>query len=160
MSLWAVAVDAVRIELVSTLKFPANREINREFRKIRPSIAIFVSDHRANSRAYSRIPYATEQGISKRVSGNVFRGTGILTERAAKPAKPHTGLAVATMHPLTAQIRCPLLGGGLKRSMQHFISDARDGVDGDRSKICSRFQRGGHGGVVEPLAARIRSSTE
>ena len=29
-----------------------------------------------NSRACSRIPYATEQGIFKRVSGNVFRGTG------------------------------------------------------------------------------------
>jgi hypothetical protein len=28
----------------------------------------------------SRIPYATEQGISKRVSGNLFRGTGNLIE--------------------------------------------------------------------------------
>ena len=51
--------------------------------------------------------------------------------------------------------------GGLKRSTQHFISDARDGVDSDGSKKRSRFQRGGQGGgVVEPLAARIRSSTE
>jgi hypothetical protein len=44
------------------------------------------------------------------------------------------------------------LGGGLKRSTQHFISDVRDGVDGQWSKICSRFQCGGQGGVVEPLA--------
>src|SRR5262249_60870213 len=57
--------------------------------------------------------------------------------------------------------RMSALCGGLKRSTQHFISDARDGVDSDGSKICSGFQRGGQGGgVVEPLAARIRSSTE
>ncbi len=31
---------------------------------------------------------------------------------------------------------------------------------GDGSKVCSRFQRGGQGGVVKPLAVRIRSSTE
>jgi hypothetical protein len=31
-------------------------------------------------------------------------------------------------------------------STQHFISDARNGVDGDRSNICSRVQRGGQGG--------------
>ena len=29
--------------------------------------------------------------------------------------------------------------GGLKRSTQYFISDARDGEDGDGSKICSSF---------------------
>jgi hypothetical protein len=29
-----------------------------------------------NSMASSQIPYATEQGISKRVSGNFFQGTG------------------------------------------------------------------------------------
>ena len=44
--------------------------------------------------------------------------------------------------------RCPISGGGLKRSTQHFISDARDGVDSDGSKKCSRFQRGGQGGGV------------
>jgi hypothetical protein len=31
---------------------------------------------------------------------------------------------------------------------------------GDGSEMCSRVQRGGQGGVVEPLAVRIRSSTE
>jgi hypothetical protein len=33
--------------------------------------------------------------------------------------------------------------GGLKRSTQHFISDARDGVDGDGAKIWSRLRCGG-----------------
>jgi hypothetical protein len=57
-------------------KFPANREINREFCRIRPSVAIFGSNQRADSIASSRIPCATEQGISKRVSGKIFQGTG------------------------------------------------------------------------------------
>ena len=51
-----------------------NREFNREFCRIRPSTAIFVSDQRADSIVYS--PYATEQGISKHVSGKIFPGTG------------------------------------------------------------------------------------
>jgi hypothetical protein len=50
-------------------QFPANREINRESRKSGPSIAIFVSDQPAYSMVFGRIPYAREQGISKRVSG-------------------------------------------------------------------------------------------
>src|SRR6516162_3202901 len=72
--------------------------------------------------------------------------------------------------------RCPLLGvkqtsdwrasmsafdGGLKRSKQHFFSDARDGVD--RRWVEDMFEvsmRCGRGGVEEPLAVRIRSSTE
>jgi hypothetical protein len=37
-----------------------------------------MSDQRADSMPYSGIPYATEQGIFKRVSGNFFRGTGNL----------------------------------------------------------------------------------
>jgi hypothetical protein len=42
----------------------------------RPSTPIFASNQRADSIAYSRIPYAKEQGNSKRVSGNFFQGTG------------------------------------------------------------------------------------
>src|SRR6266705_3113374 len=38
-------------------KFPDNREINREFYKIRASAAIFVTDRPENSKAYSKIPY-------------------------------------------------------------------------------------------------------
>jgi hypothetical protein len=45
------------------LKFPANREINREFRQIRPSAAILAPSQQANPMACSKIPYATEQGI-------------------------------------------------------------------------------------------------
>ncbi len=80
-----VVVDAARCEPVSASKFPANREINREFRRIRPSIAIFVSGQRADSIAYSGIPYATEQGIFKCVSGNFFRRTGKSSQTTAKP---------------------------------------------------------------------------
>jgi hypothetical protein len=35
--------------------------------------------------------------------------------------------------------------------MPSSIITALHGVDGQWLKICSRFQRGGHGGVVEPL---------
>ena len=51
------------------LKFPANREINREFRQIRLLSAIFKADTQANSEACSEIPYATEQGISPKEQG-------------------------------------------------------------------------------------------
>src|SRR5262252_2445737 len=51
-------------------------------------------------------------------------------------------------------VECPVCPGGLKRSTQHFISDRRDGVDGDGAKICSRFQCGRERGVVGALAAR------
>jgi DNA-directed RNA polymerase sigma subunit (sigma70/sigma32) len=40
-------------------------------------------------------------------------------------------------------IRPSLYLGGLKHSTQHFISDARDGVDGDGAKIWSRVRCGG-----------------
>src|SRR2546430_13733924 len=72
---------------LSSHKFPANREINREFCRIRPSIAIFVSDQRADSIAYSGIPYAMEQGIFKCVSANFFRGTGKFNPATTKLLK-------------------------------------------------------------------------
>src|SRR5262249_37302568 len=56
----------------ASTKFPANRENNREFCKIRRFSAIFVSHQRVDSMGYSRIPYATKQGISKCISGNFF----------------------------------------------------------------------------------------
>ena len=40
-----------------------------------PSAAISTSGQRMNSMASSRIPYATEQGISKRVIRELFPGT-------------------------------------------------------------------------------------
>ncbi|MFZ0096417.1 MAG: hypothetical protein WAK97_21060 [Pseudolabrys sp.] len=55
--------DAVTYEPVSILKFPANREKNREFRQIRPLCEILKANTRTISKAFSQIPYATEQGI-------------------------------------------------------------------------------------------------
>ena len=46
-----MVADAVPVEPVSTLKFPANREINREFCQIGPLGAILKADTRANSEA-------------------------------------------------------------------------------------------------------------
>ena len=56
-------VDAVDLEPVSASKFPANREENREFRRIRPLNPILNAGTRANSEACGEIPYSTEQGI-------------------------------------------------------------------------------------------------
>jgi hypothetical protein len=44
-----------------------------------------MSSQRVNSMASSRIPYATEQGISKRVSGNFFRVTGNFNRGSKRP---------------------------------------------------------------------------
>jgi len=65
-------------------QFPANREINREFRKFRASAAISTSNQRANSKSCSQIPYAAEQGIFAAITGNFFGITGNLIEPAAK----------------------------------------------------------------------------
>jgi hypothetical protein len=62
-ALKSLVADAVAVEPVSTLKFPANREKNREFRQIRALGAILKANTRAISKAFSQIPYATEQGI-------------------------------------------------------------------------------------------------
>jgi hypothetical protein len=74
-----MADDAVLIEPVSasnSLIIAINREINREFRRIQASSAICVSDQRADSIAYSQIPYTTEQGISNCVLGNFLEEHG------------------------------------------------------------------------------------
>jgi hypothetical protein len=64
-----LAADAVTVERVSTAKFPSNREINREFRRIRALEAILHADTRANSRACGKISYATEQRIFAKEQG-------------------------------------------------------------------------------------------
>jgi hypothetical protein len=56
-----VVADAVVFEPVSIAKFPANREKNREFRRIHPLVANLKADTRRNIEACSKIPYATEQ---------------------------------------------------------------------------------------------------
>src|SRR5262249_15761812 len=81
----ASAAETVSCEPVSANKFSANREFNRELRKFRASAAISASNQRANSKACSQIPYATEQGIFAAITRNFFAITGNLIERAAKP---------------------------------------------------------------------------
>jgi hypothetical protein len=82
-----MVADAVGFEPVSTSEFPANREINREFRQIRPLCKILKANTRAISKAFSKIPYATEQeiisaeqGIPGAVTGNLPAKTEIIAE--------------------------------------------------------------------------------
>ncbi|MGC1623208.1 MAG: hypothetical protein WA759_10480 [Pseudolabrys sp.] len=70
-------VDAVTYEPVSTPKFPANREKNREFRQIRPLCEILKADTRANSEACREIPYAKEHGIISAEQGILVQEQGI-----------------------------------------------------------------------------------
>ena len=72
-----VVADAVTYEPVSILKFPANREKNREFRQIRLLGAILHADTRANSEACSEIPYSTKQRIFAKEQGICTREQGI-----------------------------------------------------------------------------------
>jgi hypothetical protein len=58
-----LVVDVVIVEPVSTPKFPSNRDINRKFRQISSLCEILNADTRAISKAFGKIPYATEQGI-------------------------------------------------------------------------------------------------
>jgi hypothetical protein len=60
------------------VKFPANREINREFFKFGPVSAILASNRPANSIACSTIPYAMKQGIFLTEQGIISAEQGIL----------------------------------------------------------------------------------
>ena len=72
-----VVADVVLIERVSTLKFPANREKNREFREIRLLCKILKPDTRTNSKAFSQIPYKIEEGFISAEQGVLSREQGI-----------------------------------------------------------------------------------
>ena len=65
-----MVADAVAVEPVSTPKFPANREINREFFNFglarRPDVAIRPMIQRTQS----KIPYSAEQGIFTEEQGS------------------------------------------------------------------------------------------
>ena len=76
-----VAADAVAVEPLSTPKFPANREINREFCRIRSLCKILRADTRAISKAFSQIPYTTEQGIYSAEQGIPVQEQGIFTDQ-------------------------------------------------------------------------------
>ena len=73
---------AAAFEPVSTPKFPANREINRECRRIRALGTILNADTRANSKASSRIPYKTEQGIFSAEQGIPIQEQGIFSAKS------------------------------------------------------------------------------
>ena len=85
-------------------KFPANREINREFCSIRPAAAISTPGQPVNSTAFSRIPCATEQGIFTCLSGNFFRGTGKFNQQPGI-ASLRSDAVIAASSPLAI---CPL----------------------------------------------------
>jgi hypothetical protein len=72
-----VVADAVAVEPVSTTKFPANREKNREFFKIRTASQIRGLDRPVNSGGWLEIPYSLEQGISEQQQGILERDQGI-----------------------------------------------------------------------------------
>ena len=104
-----MVADAVQVEPVSTPKFPANREKNREFYQIRALGAILKADTRANSEACSEIPYATEQGIILAEQGTSARYQGILSARieiiAERDFRHKTRLAVDVRFTPIADIR-------------------------------------------------------
>jgi hypothetical protein len=77
-----LVADAVIVEPVSTPKFPANRDINREFRQIRSLCEILNADTRAISKAFSQIPYATEQGIISAEQEILTQEQGILPTKS------------------------------------------------------------------------------
>jgi hypothetical protein len=78
-----MVADVVQVEPVSTPDFPANKEINREFRRIRLLGAILKADTRANSAACSEIPYSTEQGIFAKEQGIFMQEQG--SQKKAAP---------------------------------------------------------------------------
>ena len=59
-------------------KFPANREINREFLRIRSICEILKANTQVNSKASGTIPYAVEQGIILAEQGFCTREQGKL----------------------------------------------------------------------------------
>ena len=64
-----LVADAVAVEPVSTAKFPANREINREFFNFGPDRSSEVAIRPMIQRTWSEIPYSTEQGIFAKEQG-------------------------------------------------------------------------------------------
>jgi hypothetical protein len=64
-----VVADAVQVEPVSTAKFPANREKNREFYIIAISVGSETANNGVTTGLPKRIPYSTEQGILTREQG-------------------------------------------------------------------------------------------
>ena len=74
-----MVADAVVVEPVSAPKFPANREINREFFDFGLARGSEVAICPMIHRTWSKIPYSTEQGIFVKEQGIFTREQGILT---------------------------------------------------------------------------------
>ena len=71
-----VVADAVLVEPVSTAKFPANREINRECCRIAVLVASEAVNNGFVTGLSKRIPYTTEQGIILAEQGTLGARTG------------------------------------------------------------------------------------
>jgi hypothetical protein len=54
------------------LKFPANREIDGELRRIQPLVAIFKPSRQVNSKRCWQIPYVAKQGNLAEVTGDSY----------------------------------------------------------------------------------------
>jgi hypothetical protein len=72
----SVVVDAARIEPVSISNSLLTGKLTGNFAETGLPLGILTPNRRANSMVCNQIPYATEQGIFKRVSGKIFQGTG------------------------------------------------------------------------------------
>jgi hypothetical protein len=72
-----MVADAVQVEPVSTPEFPANKEINREFFNFGSDCGSAVAIRPMIQRAWSEIPYSTEQGIFAKEQGICRREQGI-----------------------------------------------------------------------------------
>jgi hypothetical protein len=72
-----MVADEVAFKPVSTAKFPANREKNREFCKIAVSGAPEALNSAAVSGLPMQIPYSTEQGIISAEQGILAQEQGI-----------------------------------------------------------------------------------
>jgi hypothetical protein len=68
-TLISLVADAIAFEPVSTPKFPANREKNREFSNFGPSRGSETAIRSMIQRTWSEIPYSTEQGIFAKEQG-------------------------------------------------------------------------------------------
>jgi hypothetical protein len=86
-----VVADAVAVEPVSTPKFPANREINKEFGKIWPQRLFLVSIRRMNLMTCRKIPCGKEQGINFMRTANFCTGTGKNIPSRVVPVQPLGG---------------------------------------------------------------------
>jgi hypothetical protein len=75
-----VVANAVAVEPVSGSNFPANREKYREIYQIWPQHRFLAPNQRADSMAYSRIPYSKKRGIIFEEQGKLSQEQGKLLQ--------------------------------------------------------------------------------